>query len=72
MDLKTTYDLNVFSDDGIVVDSTSVDLTHNQVSDIIDHAAQLILELRDDKPIGDVAAELEEALVLGGVIEARG
>lgn len=40
---KIAVDLNVFDDDGVVVDGTTMELTLDQISDIIDHATQLIL-----------------------------
>ena len=60
--------LNIFSDDGVVVDTTTAELTLDQISDIIDHAAQLILNVRAGKSDVDLS-ELEEALVVAGVID---
>ena len=60
--------LNIFSDDGVVVDTTTAELTLDQISDIIDHAAQLILNVRAGRSDVDLS-ELEEALVVAGVID---
>ena len=60
--------LNIFSDDGVVVDTTTAELTLDQISDIIDHAAQLILNVRSGQSDVDLS-ELEEALVVAGVID---
>ena len=60
--------LNIFSDDGVVVDTTTAELTLDQISDIIDHAAQLILNVRAGQSDVDLS-ELEEALVVAGVID---
>ena len=60
--------LNIFSDDGVVVDTTTAELTLDQISDIIDHAAQLILNVRNGQSGVDLS-ELEEALVVAGVID---
>lgn len=65
---KITIDLNIFDDEGNVVDGTTSDLTRAQISDIIDHAAQLILLHREGKNIDDVIAELDEALTVADVI----
>ena len=67
-------DLNSFDEAGNVVDSTSMPLSRSQISDIIDHAAQLMLVLRgesggDDQIINQVIAELDEALLAADVIE---
>src|SRR3546814_1734808 len=69
---KITIDLNVFDDEGNVVDGTTADLSHEQISDIIDHASQMILARRDDGNTSSLDAildELEEALVSAGVID---
>lgn len=60
--------LNIFSDDGVVVDTTTAELTLDQISDIIDHAARLILNVRNGQSGVDLS-ELEEALVVAGVID---
>lgn len=64
---------NVRADDGSVVDATTLHISHQGVTDIVDHAAQLILERRrTDVNWADVAEgvldELEEALVVYDVI----
>lgn len=62
--------LNIFDEDGIQVDTTNMDLSQEQVSDIVDHAAQLAIVRRGEAD-GDadlVLADLEEALVAAGVI----
>jgi len=65
--------LNVRADDGSVVDAATLNISHQGVTDIVDHAAQLILERRrTDVDWADVAEgvldELEEALVVYDVI----
>jgi hypothetical protein len=65
---KLTIDLNVFDADGIVVDGTTAEMTLPQISDVIDHATQLILLRRDGKDVSEVMDELEEALVSSGVL----
>lgn len=65
-----TLDLNVLDSDGIVVDGTTASLTTSQLSDIVDHSAQLILLKREGKEAKGVLAELEEALSTAGVITA--
>lgn len=69
-----TVNLNIFDDEGNVVDGTTADLTVDQLSDIVDHASQLALIRRSAKlSSGDteaVLSELEEALSAAGVIDA--
>jgi len=65
--------LNAFNDSGLVVGTTNMDLTTAQVSDIVDHAAQLILvaDTVDDFESADFAAvlaNLREALEAAGVV----
>ena len=67
-DAKHEIVLNVFDDDGNVVDTATSELTVARMADIIDHAAQLIILHRGDKRIGDVLAELDEALSVAGVL----
>ena len=64
--------LNSFDDEGNVVDTTVMQLTENQVSDIVDHAAQLIIVDRDNGDVNAVINELEEALCVSGVIAEAG
>lgn len=54
--------LNTFDDAGNVVDTTTMGLSLDAISDIIDHAAQLIIVKRDGGDTSDVLLELEEAL----------
>jgi hypothetical protein len=68
--------LNSFDGEGNQVDTDNMDLTPSQASDIIDHAAQLVVVLRNiaEKKDGieafdHVYAELEEALQNAGVVE---
>ncbi len=68
---KTAVDLNVFDDDGVVVDGTTMELTLDQISDIIDHATQLILQHRQERPIGEILDELDSALTAASVITYR-
>lgn len=66
---KITIDLNIFDDEGNVVDGTTSEMTREQISDVIDHAAQLIIMRRDGLDIEGILDELEEALSSAGVIE---
>ena len=68
---KIRIALNIFDDEANVVDSADILLTVSQISDIVDHAAQLILLQRESRPIGGVLSELEEALEVSGVIAYR-
>jgi len=72
-------DLNIIDNEGNVVDGTTSELSHDQISDIIDHAAQLVLMARDDegdwgglisKPrdCSQILTELEDALITANVI----
>lgn len=63
-----TLDLNVFDDQGNVVDGTTSDLSIARVSDIVDHAGQLILERRAGIEYSQALDELDEALVAAGII----
>lgn len=65
-----TISHNEFDDEGNVVDSSTSDVTVEQVSDIVDHAAQLILLNREGKDIASAVGELDEALTAAGVIGA--
>jgi hypothetical protein len=67
--------LNHFDEEGNAVDSSTMELSESNISDIIDHAAQLAVVMRDmaNKKAGidafdHVYAELESALVVSGVI----
>lgn len=67
--------LNTFDAAGNQVDTDNMDLTQAQISDIVDHAAQLTIVMRDmaQKKAGiesfdHVYAELEEALTTAGVV----
>jgi len=68
---KIRIPLNIFDDEGNMVDTTDCELTISQISDIIDHAAQLILLHRDEKPIGEVLSELDEALSVSDVLDYK-
>lgn len=70
--------LDVLDDAGEVVDSTSVDLSQGAVADIVDNAAQLLLDCDDlsdaefnKRTFDNMAGELQEALESAGVIGAR-
>ena len=65
-----TLDLNVFDDVGNVVDGTTATLSVEQLSDILDHASQLILIRRDGQSLDNVLDELDDALSVADVIEA--
>lgn len=48
MDNQTVnVNLNTFDAEGNQVDTDNMDLTNTQVSDIVDHAAQLVVVMRD-------------------------
>ena len=66
---KITVDLNIFNDDGDIVDGTTAELTRDQISDIVDHASQLILLRRAGKDISSVLDELDAALAVADVID---
>lgn len=73
---KISVLLNHFDNEGNAVDSSTMELSETNVSDIVDHAAQLAIVMRDmaSKKSGleafnHVYAELESALVVAGVIE---
>lgn len=77
MKQQATITINTMDDEGNVVDTTAMELPLTAVSDIVDHAAQLILVLRDmargRQSINDfdaVISELEDALVAPGVIDS--
>ena len=67
---KIRLNLNVFDDQGDVIDSAYCDLDLEEIENIVSKAAQFILYKRDGftwiKHVGD---ELEEALVVAGVIK---
>ena len=69
-----TVDLNIFDDEGNVVDGTTAEMTLGQISDVIDHAAQLVVVRRSARrSSGDtdgILAELEEAVLAAGVVES--
>ncbi|QOX80803.1 hypothetical protein FY034_17415 (plasmid) [Trichlorobacter lovleyi] len=63
--------LNTFDNSGNVVDTTTMNLNTDTISDIIDHAAQLIIVKRDGGDTSDVLWELEEALQTADVIASE-
>lgn len=69
-----TVNLNIFDDEGNVVDGTTAEMTLAQISDVVDHASQLVLVLRSGRrSSGDTTAvlnQLEEALESSGVLES--
>lgn len=67
---KTTLSLNAFDPEGNVADGDgkTVALSTDQLSDIVDHAAQLTLLRREGKELGGVLDELEEALSAADVL----
>ena len=65
-----TLNLNVFDDVGNLVDGTTATLSAGQLSDIVDHASQLILIRRDGQSLDNVLNELDEALSVADVIAA--
>jgi hypothetical protein len=66
--LKINLDLNVFDDDGNVVDHADTELSREQISDIVDHASQIVLLRREGKDFEAVLDELDEALSVSGVL----
>lgn len=67
--------LNSFDAEGNQVDTDNMDLAHHQVSDIVDHAAQLVVVMRDlaakrsgIEAFDQVFAELEASLQSAGVV----
>ncbi len=71
---KVSVTLNEFDDEGDMCDSHSMDLSLEQISDIVDHAAQFILLRRSAgaEEIEACADELEEALTASGVLSDLG
>ena len=65
---KVVVDLNIFDEEGLVVDSATSNITVEQASDIIDHAAQLVLVYRRSQSVDGVIDELDEALSSADVI----
>lgn len=65
-----TLDLNVLDDDGNIVDGTTANLSVAQISGIVDHASQLILNRREGHSLDNVLDELDEALSVADVISA--
>lgn len=70
---KIVVNLNIFDDNGGVVGGITSEMTHEQISDVIDNAVQLILIRRAARrSSGDMEgalSDLEEALVAAGVID---
>lgn len=65
---KTTLRLNSFDPEGNVAGEKIAALSADQLSDIVDHAAQLTLLRREGKELGGVLDELEEALSAADVL----
>jgi hypothetical protein len=70
-----TINLNHFDTEGNQVDSSTMDMSVAQAEDIIDHAAQLMIVIRDMArgacgidAFDQVLSELEESLVVADVI----
>lgn len=70
-----TVALNHFDAEGNQVDTSTMELSESSVSDIVDHASQLAIVMRDMRAkrcgieaFDQVYAELNEALVQAGVI----
>ena len=65
--------INVFDDEGNVVGETNVDMTQEQISDVISHAAQLISVHRSGRcsrdDIDGIISELEDALTVYGLVQ---
>lgn len=69
MSEKITINLNIFDECGIQVDTTTSELTAEEISDIIDHASQLAIIFKEKGKVDeDVLAELIEALEVSEVI----
>lgn len=68
------FQINVFDHEANVVGAHAADLSLEQISDIVDHARQLILVRRSPRRFsGDTEgplAELEEALESAGLLDA--
>lgn len=68
---KIPVSLSIFDDEGGQVDTTDAELTVPQISDIVDHASQLILLWRQGKTMAQleqVLSELDNALVVSSVL----
>lgn len=65
---RTTLRLNSFDPEGNVAGEKITALSADQLSDIVDHAAQLTLLRREGKELGGVLDELEEALSAADVL----
>lgn len=68
--------LNTFDAQGNQVDTQNMDLPDHQVSDIIDHASQLVIVMRDMgagnsgiEAFDQVYSQLEEAMVSADIVE---
>jgi hypothetical protein len=68
-DSRVTIDLNFFDNNGVLVDGARVEMTREQISDVVDHAAQLMLVYRAGGEIKGILDGLEEALFASGVLE---
>ena len=68
-DRSVALDLNVFGADGVVCDTTTALLTVAQLSDIVDHATQLVLARRAGLPAEHITGELDDALSASGVLD---
>jgi len=60
--------LNIFDADGSIVDGVTSTVSINALSDIVDHASQLVLLKRSGNNVDQVFDELEESLVVADVI----
>jgi len=67
--------INTFDDEGNQVDTDTMELADHQVSDVVDHASQLVVVMRDIARNGkgieafdQVYSELESAIVTAGIV----
>ena len=69
VDAIIPIELNVYDEDGDVVDTTTANLSRSEISRIIDQTSQLVLLVRDSRSVGDLLLLLEETLVDAKVID---
>lgn len=67
---STVLTLNIFDDEGRVVDTTTTEMSLAQISDVVDHASQAILVRRSGGDINPILDELDEALSASNVLES--
>jgi len=65
---KIHLDLNIFDAKGNVIGARDVEITPERISDIIDHAVQLIILRTQGSNLDDVLEDLKEALFVSDVL----